>query len=145
MIVVDSSVWINYFNGRSTPSTKKLDEILDGQRSTMGQLAVGAAKPARIAVGDLILTEVLQGFADNKEFSEARIKLTRFQMVELGGRENAIRAARNFRLLRRKGITVRKTIDTLIATKCIESGHELLYDDRDFDPFVQHLGLRAAL
>ncbi len=96
-------------------------------------------------MGDLILTEVLQGFADNKEFSEARIKLTRFQMVELGGRENAIRAARNFRLLRRKGITVRKTIDTLIATKCIESGHELLYDDRDFDPFVQHLGLRAAL
>lgn len=147
MIVVDSSVWINYFNGRATPGCTKLNDILNEQRLTLKQLALGGASVGRgrIVVGDLILAEVLQGFAPDNEFAAARIMLTHFQMVELGGRQNAIQAAKNFRRLRALGIRFRGTIDTLIATKCIESGYELLYDDRDFDPFVQHLGLRAVL
>jgi predicted nucleic acid-binding protein len=129
LILVDSSVWIGYFNGRSTPGTRKLDELLGREE---------------LAIGDLILMEVLQGFADDREFSAARRMLTSLFVVELGGREIAIRAARNFRALRKAGITVRKTIDTLIATRCIESGYELLHDDRDFDAFVKHLGLRIV-
>jgi predicted nucleic acid-binding protein len=129
LILVDSSVWIGYFNGRSTPGTRKLDELLGREE---------------LAIGDLILMEVLQGFADDREFSAVRRMLTALHVVELGGREIAIQAARNFRALRKAGITVRKTIDTLIATRCIESGYELLHDDRDFDAFVKHLGLRIV-
>jgi len=130
LILVDSSVWIDYFNGKASPSTRKLDDLLSNEF---------------LAIGDLILTEVLQGFADEREFNVARKMLTSLEVLELGGRQIAIQAARNFRALRRIGITVRKTIDTLIATRCIEDGYELLYDGRDFDPFVKHLGLRAAL
>lgn len=129
MILVDSSVWIGYFNGNATPATNRLDGLL-GQEI--------------LAVGDLILTEVLQGFADDREFSAAQKMLTSLFLVELCGREIAIQAARNFRALRKAGVTVRKTIDTLIATRCIESGYELLHEDRDFDPFVKHLGLRVV-
>jgi len=93
----------------------------------------------------LILTEVLQGFGSERDFRAAEQMLMSLQIVELGGREIAIQAARNYRALRRMGITVRKTIDTVIATRCIESGYELLHDDRDFDPFVKHLGLRVAV
>jgi hypothetical protein len=149
LILVDSSVWINYFNGNDTPATKKLEELLNRQRLTLGQLA-GAVPVsaqiwrARIAVGDLILTEVLQGFTDPNEFSAARAVLLNFNLIELGGREIAIQAAKNFRALRNAGI-VRKTIDTLIATRCIEGGHELLYDDRHFDVFAEHLGLRVVV
>lgn len=96
-----------------------------------------------VAIGDLMLTEVLQGFANEREALTAEKVLGAVTLVEIVNREIAIQAARNFRLLRRRGVTVRKTIDSLIATRCIESGHELLYDDRDFDPFVQHLGLRV--
>ncbi len=148
MILVDSSVWINYFNGNTTLATKKLDELMDRQRLRLQQLA-GATSTSleqsrgRIAVGDLILTEVLQGFADEREFSAARTLLTRFHFVELAGREVAIRAAENYRALWSVGIK-RRTIDTLIATRCIESGYELLYDDHHFDAFVKHLGLRAV-
>ncbi len=130
MILVDSSVWIDYFQGAQTPQTEKLDGFLSSEP---------------IAVGDLILTEVLQGFGSEQDFNEARRLLTSLLVVELGGQHIAIQAARNFRLLRAQGVTTRKTIDTIIATRCIESGFTLLYSDRDFDPFVQHLGLRSAL
>ncbi len=156
MILVDSSVWINYFNGSLTPATEKLDGLLKRQRLTLRQLASATAASLavwksslaeleRLAVGDLILTEVLQGFTDDRDFATARTILSSFDVVELGGRKIAIQAARNFLRLRKAGITVRKTIDTLIATRCIESGYELLHEDRDFDPFVEHLGLRVVI
>ena len=128
MILVDSSVWIDYFNGKFTAQTGQLDRLLESEP---------------LAVGDLILTEVLQGFADERGFRQAFKMLTSLTIVELGGAEIAIQAAENFRTLRKLGVTVRKTIDTIIATRCIESGYDLLHCDRDFDPFVQHLGLRA--
>jgi len=130
LILVDSSVWIIYFNGITTRRTEKLDALLSREQ---------------LALGDLILTEVLQGFVLDRDFQAAQKMLASLQVVELGGRQIAIQAARNFRALRRLGVTVRGTIDTLIATRCIESGYELLYDDRDFDPFVKHLGLRVVV
>nr|WP_228486851.1 PIN domain nuclease [Paludibaculum fermentans] len=126
---MDSSVWIDYFNGVDTPQTEKLDDLL-GQEP--------------LAVGDLILTEVLQGFSDERDFQQASKLLTSLEVVELGGQAVALQAARNFRALRNLGITVRKTIDTVIATRCIESGYELLHNDRDFEPFSKHLGLRVV-
>ncbi len=128
MILVDSSVWIDYFRGTSTAQTERLDRLLD-------------IEP--LAVGDLILTEVLQGFESGRDFNAVRKMLTGLMVIELGGPEIAIQAAKNFRTLRRLGVTVRKTIDTVIATRCIESGYALLHSDRDFNPFVRHLGLRA--
>jgi predicted nucleic acid-binding protein len=97
-----------------------------------------------LAVGDLILTEVLQGFDNEQDFNDVRKMLSALTVVELGGEEIAIQAARNFRTLRKRGVTVRKTIDTVIATRCIESGYDLLHSDRDFDPFAQHLGLAVV-
>ena len=129
MILVDSSVWIDYFRGTITAQTEILDKLL-GHES--------------LAIGDLILTEVLQGFTNERDFNEVRKMLTSLTVVELGGLEIAVQAARNFRRLRATGVTVRKTIDTVIATWCIESGYDLLHDDRDFDPFAKHLGLRVA-
>lgn len=129
MILVDSSVWIDYFNGVATTQTDKLDALLGHEP---------------LAIGDLILTEVLQRFPDEREFNRAKRMLLSLRLVELGGAEIAVRAARNFRRLRRLGVTVRKTIDTIIATRCIESGYDLLHNDRDFDPFVKHLGLRVV-
>lgn len=130
MILVDSSVWIDYFRGTATPQTDKLDSLLGVEL---------------IATGDLILAEVLQGFTDERDFNQAKKLMTALVLVELGGAELAIQAARNFRTLRARGITVRKTIDTLIATRCIENGLPLLYSDRDFEPFVEYLGLRSAM
>lgn len=130
MILVDSSVWIDYFRGTTTPQAEKLDALL-------------GIEP--IATGDLILTEVLQGFDSERDFNQAKKLLTSLVIVDLAGRSIAIQAAKNFRVLRSLGITVRKTIDTVIATHCIERGLPLLYSDRDFDPFVEHLGLRSAL
>ena len=130
MILVDSSVWIDYFRGTITAQTDKLDNLLGHEP---------------LAIGDLILTEVLQGFADERDFNRARKMLTALTIVELGGQEIAIQAARNFRALRDLGVTVRKTNGTVIATRCIESGYELLHSDRDFDPFSKHLGLRVLL
>ena len=126
MILVDSSVWIDYFRGNATPETNRLD-------------ALAGTEP--LAVADIALTEVLQGFSGDHAFEQAHRLLNSFSFVEIGGREIAVQAARNFRTLRALGITVRKTIDTLIATRCIEDGLSLLYSDRDFDPFVAHLGL----
>ena len=97
-----------------------------------------------LAIGDLILTEVLQGFTDDRDFVKARRLLTSLTIVQIGGPEIAVVAAQNFRYLRKRGVTVRKTIDTMIATRCIESGYDLLHSDRDFEPFVQHLGLRIV-
>jgi len=131
MILVDSSVWIDYFRGVSTLQTDRLDTLL-------------GAEP--LAIGDVILTEVLQGFVHERAFNQALALLTSLTLVEVGGRETAIQAARNLRALRVHGVTVRKkTIDTLIATCCIERGHPLLYSDRDFEAFVEHLGLQSAL
>ncbi len=97
-----------------------------------------------LAIGDLILTEVLRGFSNDRDFDRARSLLTSLTVGQLGGAEIAIQAARNFRALRAAGVTVRKTLDTLIATWCIEYGFELLHDDRDFQPFAKHLGLVVA-
>lgn len=130
MILVDSSVWIDYFRGTRTPQTDKLDSLL-------------GVEP--IATGDLILTEVLQGFVSDRDFNQARKLMTSLVIVDLAGQGVAIQAARNFRVLRSLGVTVCKTIDTVIATRCMESGLHLLYSNRDFDPFVEHLGLRSAL
>ena len=130
MILVDSSVWIDYFRGTATPQAEKLDALL-------------GVEP--LATGDLILTEVLQGFVRDRDFNQARKLLTSLVVMDLAGQDIAIQAARNFRALREQGITVRKTIDTVIATRCIASRLTLLYSDKDFDPFVEHLGLRSAM
>lgn len=130
MILVDSSVWIDYFRGTATPQAEKLDLLLGNEP---------------IATGDLILTEVLQGFVSDRDFNQAKKLMASLVIVDLAGQAMAIQAAKNFRVLRALGITVRKTIDTVIATRCIESGLPLLFSDRDFDPFVEHLGLRSAL
>ncbi|WP_338416435.1 PIN domain nuclease [uncultured Sphaerotilus sp.] len=130
MILVDSSVWIDFFRGTVTPQTERLDALLSSEL---------------LVVGDLILAEVLQGFSSERDFNQARKLLTALDVVTLGGPEIAIQAARNFRTLRARGVTIRKTIDTLIATRCIESDYALLFSDRDFEPFVEHLGLRSAI
>jgi len=130
VILVDSSVWIDFFRGTETAQTQQLDVLL-------------CTEP--LAVGDLILAEVLQGFNSDKDFNQAKKLLLGLDVVEIGGQDVAIQAAKNFRTLRQQGVTIRKTIDTLIATRCIESGYALLYSDRDFDPFVEHLGLRSAM
>jgi predicted nucleic acid-binding protein len=126
---VDSSVWIDYLRGTATPETDKLDRLLGREP---------------IAIGDLILTEVLQGIQDERDFNEAKRMLTSLAVVDLAGRETAIQAARNYRTLRGLGVTIRKTIDTLIATRCIEDGYDLLHSDRDFDAFEKHLGLHVV-
>lgn len=130
MILVDSSVWIDYFRGNGTPETDRLDSLLESEP---------------LATGDLVLAEVLQGFASDRDFDRALELLTSLIVVELGGRQIGVKAARNYRRLRALGITVRKTIDTVIATRCIEDDFALLYSDHDFDPFVAHLGLRTAI
>jgi hypothetical protein len=130
LILVDSSVWIDYFKGTITAQTEKLDSLLGHEP---------------LAIGDLILTEVLQGFAGEADFNQARKMLTSLVVVELVGQEIAVQAAKNFRALRNLGVTVRKTIDTVIATRCIESEYDLLHNDRGFDPFAKHLGLRVVV
>ena len=129
MILVDSGVWIDFFRGSDTPQVARLDALFAEER---------------IIVGDLIMTEVLQGFRLERDFNQARKTLDTFEFVELGGLDIALKAAKNFRALQALGFTVRKTIDTIIATKCIESGYTLLHADRDFHPFREHLGLKVA-
>ncbi len=130
MILVDSSVWIGYFRGVPSPQSDMLDAMLGSEP---------------LAIGDLILAEVLQGFDSDRDFKQARKLLTCLTVIDIGGQDIAIQAARNYRVLRSMDVTVRKTTDTLIATRCIASGYRLLYSDRDFDPFVLHLGLCPAL
>jgi predicted nucleic acid-binding protein len=129
VILVDSSVWIDYFRGKTTPSSDLLDRLLGN---------------TPLAVGDLIVAEVLQGVRDDRQFAAVKRTLASFDQVLIGGHDLAVKAAMNYRVLRAMGVTVRKTIDSLIATRCIESGLSLLHDDRDFDPFEQHLGLQVA-
>lgn len=128
MILVDSSVWIDFFRGARSPQAERLDGLLG---------------TTRIVVGDLILAEVLQGIQDEREFQQVRKTLDSFYQVDIVGRDIAVQAAKNFRKLRDLGFTVRKTIDTLIATRCIENNYTLLHSDRDFDAFEVHLGLRV--
>jgi predicted nucleic acid-binding protein len=127
--LVDSSVWIAYFNGVVCRQTDLLDRLLSERL---------------ILLGDLMIAEVLQGFAKDADFRSARALFAGLRCVDLVGRELAIEAAVNFRRLRCDGITVRKTIDMLIATYCIANGHELLHMDKDFDPMARHLGLKVA-
>lgn len=127
-ILVDSSVWIDYFNGVVTPETDKLHGLL-GVTS--------------VAIGDLILLEVLQGFKFDKDFATAQSLFSALPAFNLLDAELAVQAARNYRFLRSKGITIRKTADTIIATFCIERGFPLLHSDRDFSPFQTHLGLQS--
>jgi predicted nucleic acid-binding protein len=130
MTLVDSSVWIDYFRGTPTAETDLLDSLLGKQP---------------LAIGDLILVEVLQGTSSDRDFDRVRMQLKNLELVAIGGEAISIQAARNYRRLRAQGITIRKTIDTLIATRCIEDNLQLLFSDRDFDPFVTHLGLLSAL
>lgn len=129
MLVVDSTVWVDYFNGVRNPQTDYLDQIAD---------------KTPILIGDLILAEVLQGFREDVDFEKARRAFGRYMQVEMINPELAVQSARNYRMLRKKGVTVRKTIDSVIATYCIENGHDLLHNDSDFDGYEKHLGLRVV-
>ncbi len=130
MILVDSSVWVDYFNGRATRETDYLDTLL-------------GTEP--VAIGDLILAEVLQGFRSDADFAAAKELMACLTLYDLLGAALALKVAENYRALRKRGVTVRKTADTIIATFCIDRGIPLLYSDWDFDPFIKHLGLKPAL
>jgi len=128
MILADTSAWIDYLRGISAPHTDLLD--LELARS-------------RIVTGDLIIAEFLQGFREDKEYQEAKQIMESLEYRDLVGREIAIAASQNYRILRRSGITVRKIIDVILATYCIENDLELIHNDRDFDPMEDKLGLRV--
>jgi len=128
MILVDSSVWIDYFNGKITKQTNLLDSLLVSEL---------------IVIGDIILTEVLQGFQEDKDFKKAGKLLDSLIFRQMLGREIAVKSAKNYRILRKKGVTVRKTIDVIIATFCIENNLPLLHSDRDFRPMEKHLNLKV--
>lgn len=129
MIVVDTSVWIDYFNGRDTKQTNTLDQALGTQF---------------VAIGDLILVEILQGFRSDKDYNAAKKHLTSLNQYEMLGLDIAVKSADNYRKLRKKGITIRKTADVIIATFCIENKLPLLFSDKDFLPFVDYLRLRSV-
>jgi len=128
VILVDSSVWINYFNGISTWQTDLLDHYLSN---------------VPVIMGDLILTEVLQGFRSDNDFETAKDFLSALLFRQMGGYHVAVQSAQNYRALGKAGVTVRKTIDIIIATFCIIEGLTLLHDDRDFDPMVSHFSLKT--
>ena len=127
MILVDTGVWIDYFNGVENKQTESLDRILSEQT---------------VLVGDIILTEILQGFDSDKEYRLAKQALEPLDCVHLGGKSLAIKAASNFRFLRSKGVTVRKTVDMLIGSWCIEHEVNLLHNDKDFDQIATQLPLK---
>ncbi|MGC1784348.1 MAG: PIN domain nuclease [Acidobacteriaceae bacterium] len=128
MTIVDTTVWIDYFRGTENPHTDWLDRELNRQR---------------LGLTDLILCEILQGIVADSTFTRVRRDLSRFEVFDTGGEALAVAAARNYRSLRSRGHTVRKTIDCLIATFCLTEGHSLLHRDHDFNPFENHLGLRV--
>lgn len=130
MILVDSSVWIDFFNGVPTPETDRLDALL-GQDD--------------VATGDLILVEVLQGIRNDSDFRAVKRALSEFPSFDLLGRERAARVAMRYRRLRRNGVTIRKTVDVVIASFCVDEGIRLLFSDRDFLPMVKYLGLKPAV
>ena len=127
MILVDSSVWIDFFNGHRTWQTNLLDNLLSD---------------VPIIIGDLILAEILQGFRSDNDNESAKSYLSDFPFHQMGGYQVAVQSAQNYRILRKKGVTVRKTIDVIIGTYCILEGLRLLHNDRDFDPMVSHLSLK---
>ena len=129
MILVDSSVWIDQINQAATAQVRRLHELLP-------------AVP--LLIGDLILCEVLQGFRSEAQARLVQRSLSRFEIVSLCSPDLAVRAADNYRVLRRQGITIRKTIDLIIGTFCIERRHSLLHSDRDFEPMERLLGLQTA-
>ena len=129
MILVDSSVWIDFFRNQPTAQAEWLDRNLGVEG---------------LVVGDLILAEVLRGFRDDRGFNEARRMLARLTQVSLCGEELAVEAALNLRKLCARGVTVRGTVDVIIATRCLADGLQLLHDDRDFDAFEAHLGLQVV-
>jgi len=129
VVIVDTTVWVDYLRGASNPETDWLDR---------------EAGRARLGLTDLILCEVLQGVTGDREFHMVRSHLLKFELFDTGGEEIAIAAAQNFRTLRRKGRTIRKTIDCLIATFCILRGHSLLHRDADFRQFEELLGLSVV-
>ncbi len=128
MILVDTSVWIDYFNGIENKQTDSLDHILSEQT---------------VLIGDIILAELLQGFDSDKEFRLAKQALDPLDCIHLGGKSLAIKAAINFRFLRLKGVTIRKTVDMLIGSWCIEHDVELLHNDKDFDQIATQLPLQV--
>ena len=130
MIIADTSVWIDYFNGNDNPLTDELDK----------GLAQGI-----VAIGDLIFLEILQGFKNDKDYELAKSTLGTLEQYEMFGHTQALKSAENYRALRKKGLTIRKTADVIIATFCIENKFPLLFSDRDFTPFIDHLGLIPAL
>jgi len=130
MLLVDSSVWIDYFNGHATPQTEYLDQALSQEL---------------ILVGDLVLAEVLQGFRSDADFEAARQALLQFELVSMVSPALAMQSVLNYRRLRKLGLTVRKIMDCLIATFCIENGHTLLHSDADFDAFERRLGLQVVV
>ena len=129
-IIVDSSVWIDYFNGIVTVHTDLLDTLLS---------------QSKIGITDIILMEVLQGFREDKHYTQAFSALNMLACYDILGKDNAIRYVSYYRQLRKKGITIRKSNDVMIAGFCIDSQIPLLFSDKDFDPFVEHLGLLSAL
>lgn len=129
MILVDSSVWIDYSNGKITPKTDWLNSVLGEEV---------------IVMGDLILTEVLQGFQSDRDFRKAKKLLLNFPFMDMLGQKLAIESAANYRYLRKKGVTVRKTIDVIIGTFCIHYNLSLLHDDQDFDPLEKYLKLKTV-
>lgn len=129
MIIVDSSIWIDYFNDKDTLQTTHLDFLLGEQE---------------VGIGDIILTKVLQGFSNDKDYQQAKSLMLHFDVFPLLGQELAIISADNYRFLRKKGLTVRKTTDVTIASFCIHHNYPLLFSDKDFQPFVEHLSLRPA-
>ena len=129
MILVDSGVWIDYFNGIDNKQTSTLNDTL-------------GIRP--VAVGDLILTEVLQGFREDKDYKIAKSLFDELTVFDLFGKDMAVKSADNFRALRKRGITIRKTVDIVIASFCIERKIPLLFSDKDFKPFVKNLGLTTV-
>jgi predicted nucleic acid-binding protein len=128
MIVADTSAWIDYFNGIEAPHTNILDYELERDR---------------IVTGDIIIAEFLQGFRHDRDYLEAKRIMETLEYRDFVGKEIALLTAQNFRILRKKGITVRKTIDVIIATFCIKNNYQLIHNDKDFDPMEKHLGLKV--
>lgn len=126
MVIVDTTVWVDYFRGEQNPETAWLERELNQQR---------------LGLTDLILCEVLQGIREDATFVRVHRHLRTFEVFETGSAELAVSAAQNFRKLRQRGRTVRKPIDCLIATYCLQEGHSLLHRDRDYEAFEQELGL----
>jgi len=128
MILVDTSVWIDYFNGTQSWQVEFFDSILSEES---------------VLVGDIILAEILQGFDSDSDYKKAKEALAPLECIDLGGKKLAIKTASNFRFLRSKGVTIRKTVDMLIGTWCIETEIELLHNDKDFDRIALHLPLKV--